>query len=58
MTSSANATGNGTYEDPNFQIEVPLRDNFRFVHEPIHAHIADRFVGRSRDLEELEHFNK
>jgi hypothetical protein len=53
MTSSANATGNGTYEDPNFQIEVPLRDNFRFVHEPIHAHIADRFVGRSRDLEEL-----
>ena len=55
MTSSANATGNGTYEDPNFQIEVPLRDNFRFVHEPIHAHIADRFVGRSRDLEELVH---
>lgn len=32
-----------------------MRDNFRFVHEPIHAHIADRFVGRSRDLEELVH---
>jgi serine/threonine-protein kinase len=38
-----------------YQVEIPLQDNFRFVHEPVRARFEQRFVGRDVDIQELVH---
>jgi len=43
----------GVQEARAFRIEIPLRDNFRYVHEPIHVQMEQRFVGRTAEIQDL-----
>ncbi len=36
-----------------FHIQLPLLDDFRFVHEPLHAAAQRRFIGREPEIEEF-----